>query len=141
MELPIVDSIREGYDKFKPFATYILQPEIQKQCINMLHIVPYIPKSLMMGEINSSCPGLNFGISNIPFSDRPYSICGKQVKKLRLFNNLMLDSRIYCFVFTYNDKVCFTTCVNEDTEVDGQMFHDLLIAEVQEQIEFLPKRN
>ena len=140
IELPIVDSIKEGYDKIKPYVSYLLQPEIQKQCINMMHIVPYVPKSLIMDEIMNSASGLYFGISNLPFSDRPYKICGKQVKKLRIFNNL-IGSRIFCFVFTYNDKVCLTTCVNENTDVDGQMFQDLVIAEIQEQIAFLPKRD
>ena len=31
LELPIVDSIREGYDTLKPYVQYLLQPEIQKQ--------------------------------------------------------------------------------------------------------------
>ena len=45
IELPIVDSIKDAYDAFKPYLKYLLQPEIQKQCINFTHLIPYLPKS------------------------------------------------------------------------------------------------
>ena len=92
IELVISDSVEYVYDAFKPWLSYALQPDIQKQLINFMHASPYIPKSFMMSQIKASSEGTHFQVSNIPFSDRPYVICGKQVRKFRFFDNVILNT-------------------------------------------------
>ena len=87
LQLYLTDSVKSGYEKIKPYLTYILSPEIQKQLINFSHIAPYVPKSFMLNLMLQGAKENYFGISNVAFSDRPYFICGKQVRKLRFFNN------------------------------------------------------
>ena len=57
LELPIVDSIKQGYKTFKPWLSHILKPDTQKQLINFMHMIPYVPKSYMMSEIKASSEG------------------------------------------------------------------------------------
>ena len=92
VELPLTDSVKAAFKAMKPWLSYVLQPEKQKQMINFMHISPLIPRSVMWPQIETSSVGTHFLVSNIPFSDRPYMINGKQVRKLRFFNNIILDT-------------------------------------------------
>ena len=137
LDLPLSEDMEQIMNGFKPWLSYCLDPEIQKQVINFTHLVPYIPQGFAKSEINNSSKGVDVLLSNIPFSDKPYTICGKEVKKFRIFNNTMLGIVLYGFVFTYANKVCVTTCVDERIDFDGQMFQDLMIKNIQIEVDNL----
>ena len=59
LKLPIVDSIKEGFESLKPWLSHILKPDIQKQLINFMHVIPFVPKSIMLSEMKASSKGSN----------------------------------------------------------------------------------
>ena len=137
IDLPLAEDLEQIMNKLKPWLSYVLDPEIQKQLINFTHITPYVPLEYVKHEINNSSNGVDVLLSNIPFSDKPYIICGKKVKKLNVFNNNIAGLKLYGFVFTYADRVCYTTCVDERIDFDGQMFQNLIIKNIQTEVDNL----
>ena len=140
LQLYLTDSLKSGYEKIKPFLSYILSPDIQKQLVNFNFIAPYVPKSFLLNLMIGGSKESYFCNSNVAFSDRPYFICEKQVRKLRLFNNNCLGEGLLGFIFTYNNKVTFTACVVEKSDFDGEKYTDLVMANIQEEIDSLPKQ-
>ena len=140
IQLHLTDSIKSGYERIKPYLTYILSPEIQKQLMNYKNLTSYAPKSYVLNKFLKGNNGVHFSLSNFILSDRPYVISGKQVRKVRCFVKTIRGDGVRCYKFTYNNKITLATSVLGECDFDGKKLIDLTMANFQEEIDSLHKQ-
>lgn len=136
INLPLGISVEENMKKIKPTLKQLLEPSLTWQVVNYHSLVlPYGPAFFVRSETAAFGDGDDALFSNIPISQKQYSINGKTIRKFRLFNNVMWEYSLALFALTYANKVIFTTCVKRDLEFDGQYFQDQVMKNLQAEIE------
>jgi hypothetical protein len=139
IELPITDSISTSFSSFSNAHKKACDPARNYQMAVFTDIIYQVLPAFICKFMAFDALKNDIMLSNIQFSETPYSINGKQVTKLRLFNNCYTNMSIFLFVITYAGQIHFTTCWDKSLDYHFGELTDLMIQNLQTQIDKFDK--
>ena len=89
VELPLNESISTIHETISPFITTLVTNEFLYASYYFLQLISYFPKKFACIMIDSIVAKLNASISNIPFSDVPWKINGKEIKTVTFNSSIV----------------------------------------------------
>lgn len=132
--IPLKESLGECISEMKTVLSNILNPDLIYKLSTLAYFVPYFPEQFNESMLEDLMEGEDVLLSNITFSQTAYRFNGKETKDFRFFNNLIGSYSLACFVYTYNQKVHFSTCMHEDLPMDGQEFQNLVMKNLENEV-------
>lgn len=97
--IPLSDSVEKCMKEVKPITTQLLDPKLLSQMINIETLIYlYTCRYLALQSYKEIEGEDDLLISNIPVSQKPYSINGKKFRKFRFFNNCLFGDKLGIYV-------------------------------------------
>jgi hypothetical protein len=133
-ELPIQQDIEKTMKTIKPTILKMTAPDVLYSSLNLLKCIPYFPEVVNLQMFDDFTQGCDVSFSNIPFSDIPWKIRGKQVTQISFFNNLCLGISMALMGYTYNGKVRFSLQTKKYQKFDASKLMDYIVQNVDAEI-------
>lgn len=96
--------------------------------------IPVMPFIVSEKSFEKAHDNLSLAISNVPFSEESWYLCGQKVTKRALFAQTLTDLSMVIIPITYEDKLRIQICSNKNLDMNTQQFLDILIHNIKEDI-------
>ena len=133
-ELPVNDDAGSIMSSLKPLMNIITSSEVCHTSLNVLRCFPYFPEAMNLRLFYGFAKGCDVTLSNVAFSDRPWKVCGKEIKTITFHNNISLGITMALMAYSYNGKVRFGLQTKKYQKMDASRLLEILMKNIEEEI-------
>ena len=134
IELPLQNDISTIHKTIKPWLKKFSAQEFIYTSRNLISMIAYFPKKMISAFLDEASGQADVSLSNIAFSDVPWTINGKEIKNVTMNHAVAFGFTLQVMTYTYNGKVRFGLNCKKDMKMDSSRLMNIIYANIDDEI-------